>query len=89
MSAANTTNGELKMTIYTTKKVGMNFVIKSEDASVNGLVVASFANASVNIQDQIISSVAKINAKRELEGKPQLSEGNFWEGRKRVSGKAF
>ena len=75
------------MTIYTTKKSGMNFVIKSEDTSVNGLVVASFANASVNIQDQIIDSIAKINAKRDSES--QLSEGDFWEGRKRVSGKAF
>ena len=30
-----------------------------------------------------------INAKREAEGKPQLSQGDFWARRKRVSGKAF
>jgi hypothetical protein len=77
------------MTIISTKKVGINFVIKSEDASVDGLVVASFASQEVNIQTQLINNIAKINEKRKLEGKPQLTHGDFWEGRERASGKAY
>jgi hypothetical protein len=78
------------MISYETKRVGMNFILQSEDASVNGLIVASFANEEENIQDQIINSVAEINAAREAEGKELLGNGDtFWEGRKRASGKAY
>ncbi len=77
---------------FRTVRQGYRYIITTDGqcADVDGRTVAFFSPGLPNVQDQILKSVADLNAQRLSQGKGRLiHQRDFWRNRKRASGRAY